>query len=93
MLEGEGSGGGKEWEKKVDGKSEASKKNRMEKASLSIKRLYALKEAACYLGRSDWGMRELIWARKIPVVREGRKIFLDIQDLNDFVTRNKSLYS
>jgi hypothetical protein len=58
------------------------------------KRLYSLKEAANYLGRSEWGMRELIWASKIPVVRgEGcRKIFLDIEDLDDFISRNKAVY-
>jgi hypothetical protein len=59
----------------------------------SGKRLYPLKEAAQYLGRSEWGMRELIWARKIPVVREGRKIYLDIHDLEEYVVRNKSLYN
>jgi len=56
------------------------------------KRLYPLKEAAQYLGRSEWGMRELIWARKIPVVREARKIYLDIHDLNEYINRNKALY-
>jgi excisionase family DNA binding protein len=58
------------------------------------KRLYTLKEAAEYLGRSEWGMRELIWAGKLPVVRTdgGRKIFLDIEDLNGFITQNKSIY-
>ena len=58
------------------------------------KRLYTLKEASEYLGRSEWGMRELIWAGRIPVVRVegGRKIFLDIEDLNDFINRNKSIY-
>jgi len=58
------------------------------------KRLYTLPEAAQYLGRSEWGMRELIWSRKIPIVRpEGsRKIFLDIADLDDFIERSKSLF-
>jgi len=56
------------------------------------KRLYPLKEAAQYLGRSEWGMRELIWAKKIPVVREVRKIYLDINDLNEYINRNKALY-
>ena len=58
------------------------------------KRLYTLKQAAAYLGRSEWSMRELIWAGKIPVVRQdgGRKIFLDIQDLDDFINYNKSTY-
>ena len=59
-----------------------------------VKRLYTLKEAAGYLGRSEWGMRELIWSGSIPVVRigQGRKIFLDIEDLNDFIKQNKSIY-
>ena len=47
------------------------------------KRLYTLKEAARYLGRSDWGMRELMWAGEIPFVRTegGRKIILMFQTL------------
>ena len=58
------------------------------------KRLFTLKEAAHYLGRSEWGMRELIWAGKIPVVREerARKIFLDLQDMDEFIQKNKSFY-
>lgn len=58
------------------------------------KRLYTLKEGAAYLGRSEWGMRELIWAGVIPVVkpRTARKIFLDINDLDRFVEANKSVY-
>ncbi len=59
------------------------------------KRLFTLKEAAAYLGRSEWSMRELIWAGAIPVVKpEGsRKIFIDVQDLNEFIDRNKTVYS
>ncbi len=58
------------------------------------KRLYTLKEGATYLGRSEWGMRELIWAGVIPVVKPqaGRKIFLDVQDLDQFVEKNKAVY-
>ena len=58
------------------------------------KRLFTLKEAAEYLGRSKWSMRELVWSGSIPVVKpEGaRKIFLDIEDLNNFIDRNKSTY-
>lgn len=32
------------------------------------KRLYTLKEAAEYLGRTEWNMRDLIWAGSIAVV-------------------------
>jgi excisionase family DNA binding protein len=67
---------------------------RVESSNPLKKRLFTLKEAAQYLGRSVWGMRELIWAGKIPVVRgEGRKIFLDIVDLNRFIEVNKSVYT
>jgi len=59
------------------------------------KRLYTLKEAARYLGRSEWSMRELIWAGKIPIVRGdgARKIFLDIKDLDAYIKGNKSIYN
>ena len=58
------------------------------------KRLYTVKEAAAYLGRCEWGMRELIWAGTIPVIRSngGRKIYVDIKDLDRFIEQNKSVY-
>jgi hypothetical protein len=59
------------------------------------KRLFTLKEAAEYLGRSEWGMRDLIWSQVIPVVKqhEARKIYLDITDLDEFIEKNKVLYN
>lgn len=58
------------------------------------KRLYTLKEAAQYLGRSVWGMRDLIWKQVIPVVKEkgSRKIYIDISDLDAYVDKNKAVY-
>jgi excisionase family DNA binding protein len=56
------------------------------------KRLYTLKEAAEYLGRSDWAMRELMWKGAIPYVRDGRKIYFDIVDLDEFVEKNKAKF-
>ena len=58
------------------------------------KRLYTLKEAADYMGRSVWSIRELIWSGALPVVKTdgARKIYLDILDLNQFISRNKSVY-
>ena len=57
------------------------------------KRLYTLDEAATYLGRSYWSVRELVISGKIPMVQNegGRKIFLDIHDLEAFVERNKAI--
>ena len=54
-------------------------------------RLLPLKRAAEYIGLTTWGMRERIWAGDIPVVRfpGGRKMFIDIEDIESFIQRNK----
>ena len=53
------------------------------------KRLYSVPEAAEYLGRSIWSIRELIWNGSIPCVRMGRRVHLDIIDLDQWIERNK----
>ena len=53
------------------------------------KRLYSVSEAADYLGRSVWSVRELIWKGSLPCVREGRRVHLDIIDLNQWIEKNK----
>ena len=53
------------------------------------KRLYTLPEAACYLGRSLWSMRELVWAGKISYVKDGKRVYVDILDLETYVCTNK----
>ena len=55
------------------------------------KRLYDLKEAAYYLGRPVFSVRTLIWNGALPVVKEGRKMYLDIYDLDKYVDRNKMI--
>ena len=59
------------------------------------KRLFTLKEGATYLGRTQWGMRELIWSGQIPVVRNqgGRKIFIDVLDMDAFINKQKTRYT
>ena len=56
------------------------------------KRLYTLPEAARYLGRTLWSMKELVWAGKIPIVRDGKRIFIDFNDLESYITKNKMTY-
>ena len=58
-------------------------------------RLLPLREAAKWLGLTTWAMRERIWAGDIRVVRfpGGRKQFIDVQDLESFVQRNKTTIS
>jgi excisionase family DNA binding protein len=60
--------------------------------SPSRKRLYTMKQAGEYLGRSYWAIRELVWEGKLPYVRDGRAIFLDVKDLDDYVEKNKTIY-
>lgn len=58
-----------------------------------LKRLFTVKEAALYLGRSVWAMRDLIWNGKIKVVKDGKRIFIDQVDLDAYIERFKAPYS
>ena len=59
------------------------------------KRLFTLKEAAIYLGRSQYGVRTLIWNGNLPVIKNpdgatnSRKQWIDVVDLDLFIERNK----
>jgi hypothetical protein len=79
--------------KKVKQIQEAQREQRI--TNPMSQRLFTLKEAAKYLGRGVWGVRELVWGRKIPVVisEGGRKWFFDIVDLDEFIQKNKFYYA
>ncbi|MGH7146655.1 MAG: excisionase family DNA-binding protein [Nitrospiraceae bacterium] len=51
--------------------------------------LYTIQEAAIYLGRTGWSVRELIWGGALPSVKVGRRVHLDFNDLNQFIDRYK----
>ena len=53
------------------------------------KRLFDLKEASVYLGRPIFSVRTLIWNGALPVVKEGRKQYLDLYDMDRYIERNK----
>lgn len=59
-----------------------------------FKRLYTLKEAAIYLGRKEYSVRDLVWKQALPVVKEedGRKLYIDIEDLNNYIKEHKAFY-
>jgi excisionase family DNA binding protein len=57
-----------------------------------VKRLYSIKEAALYLGRSVWAVREMIWAGKLPYIKDGRRILLDIYDMDEWIEKNKTRF-
>ncbi len=52
-----------------------------------MRRLLTLEEAAIYLGRKVSSLRELVYAREIPVVQLGdrSKIWIDIQRLDEWI--------
>lgn len=59
--------------------------------NLAGPRLLPLKKAADYIGLTVWAMRERIWAGDIPVVQfpGGRKMYVDMQDIEEFIKKNK----
>lgn len=58
-----------------------------------IRRLLTIKETAEYLGRSVWSVRELIWKGELPIVRVGKRIHLDIYELDTWVEDHKTRYT
>ena len=68
----------------------------MDRLSSQKKRLYTLKEGATFLGMGVHGVRGLVWAGELPVVKRsgnGRKFFLDLVDLESWIEGNKKRYS
>ena len=57
------------------------------------KRLYTIKEAGYYMGRTVWSMRELIWSGKLPIVRDGKRIWIDKEDMDSYIEKNKETYA
>ena len=57
------------------------------------KRLYSIEETAEYLGRSVWSIRELIWKGLIPCVKVGRRVHIDIYDLEKFIEKHKMQFT
>ena len=58
-------------------------------AYIPKKRLHSIKEGAIYLGCGVFTVRQLVWAKRLPVVQFGKKQYLDIYDLETFIENNK----
>jgi excisionase family DNA binding protein len=54
-------------------------------------RLFTVKQAAAYLGRSVYGTRELIWKGVLPYIQDGRggKVWIDRKDVDGWIEKNK----
>ena len=63
----------------------------VQRISNPIPRLLTLKQASEFLGLSVWALRERVWAGQLPVITfpGGKKQYLDRDDLEGFIQRNK----
>ena len=63
----------------------------VQRISNPLPRLLTIKQASDYLGLTTWAVRERIWAGQLPVLQfpGGRKQYLDRNDLESFIERNK----
>ena len=52
-------------------------------------RLLDIRAASQYLSTTVWQMRTLVWERKLPHLRVGRRILFDRVDLDQYVDANK----
>ncbi len=55
------------------------------------KRLYSIKESAEYMGRTPWAIRHLVWNGVLPSVQIGRRVQIDIRDMDTLIERNKTV--
>ena len=53
------------------------------------KRLLNIEEASQYLGISKGSLYKLNWQRRIPVVKIGKSLRFDIQDLETWIQESK----
>ena len=54
-------------------------------------RLLTVKKAAAYIGRTEQALQHFIHRREIVVVRKGRRVHLDRNDLDRWIEANKEL--
>lgn len=57
------------------------------------KRLFTIPEAAIYLARTVNALREMIWAGKLPIVRDGKRILLDVRDMDTWIEQSKERFT
>jgi len=55
----------------------------------AAQRLYSVDDAAIYLGRTPWAVRELIYRGALPSIRADRRVQVDVRDLDAFIERHR----
>ena len=58
--------------------------------NVPIKRLYSIKELVDKIGATQWFWRSQIWDGQLPYVQVGRKMFVDINDIEAFINKHKT---
>ena len=76
---------------KVKASKELKKAKRITNPLSVQKRLYSIEEAAIFLGRPASSVRHLIWKGRLPYIPEGKRLFLDVRDLEIYVNVNKTV--
>lgn len=66
---------------------------RISEETAKQKRLFSVPEAARYLGRTVWGIREMVYAGKIPCIKDGRRMLLDIRDMDSWIEEKRMRFS
>jgi excisionase family DNA binding protein len=51
-------------------------------------RLLTVEQAADYLGRSKAAVQHLVCSKRLPVVRDGHRVFLDVRALDRWIEGN-----
>ena len=54
------------------------------------KRLYSVRELASQVGATEWFWRSQIWDGLLPYVQVGRKMFIDSNDVENFIQNHKT---
>jgi excisionase family DNA binding protein len=69
----------------------AKEEKRVQRIVNPLPRLLTLKQASQYLGLTVWAIRERVWNGQLPVLQfpGGKKQYLDRNDLESFIERNK----
>jgi len=57
--------------------------------NVPAKRLYSIKELVREVGATAWFWRTQIWDGQIPYVQVGKKMFIDSNDVDKFIEKNK----
>jgi excisionase family DNA binding protein len=59
----------------------------------SVVRLVSYSDAASYLGVSYWTVRSMVMNGQLPHVRAGRRVLIDVVDLDEWIEANKEVWA